>query len=106
MLPLAHSNHMYAPFYPQAEFYVLKDVDPSSNALGVPFEPLHTERPNLTKPAYDVARVMDNMGWLGELVDHMNDLGWQVYSFDHEDGVGQFEIDCAFKHLNMALSEH
>ena len=36
----------------------------------------------MTKPAYDVARVMDNMGWLAELVDYMNDLGWEVYSFD------------------------
>ena len=26
----------------------------------------------------------------------MNDLGWDVYSFDHEDGIGQFEIDFAY----------
>ena len=33
------------------------------------------------KPAYDVARVMDNMGWLGELVDMMNELGWDVCEY-------------------------
>ena len=26
----------------------------------------------------------------------MNDLGWDVYSFDHEDGIGQVEIDFAY----------
>ena len=53
-------------------------------------------RPSLRKPAYDVARVMDNMGWLGELVEAMDGLGWGVYSFDHEDGIGQFETDWGF----------
>eukprot|EP01051_Picozoa_sp_SAG22_P018380 SAG22_NODE_3079_length_1957_cov_2.247578_2_plen_258_part_00 len=80
----------------EAEFYVLKDVDPAADKLGLPFAPLHTERPSLTKPAYDVSRMMDNMGWMAELVEHMNDLGWEVYSFDHEDGVGQFEVDWKF----------
>lgn len=28
----------------------------------------------------------------------MNQLGWGVYSFDHEDGIGQFEID--FKYFD------
>ncbi|MFZ9972759.1 MAG: type III glutamate--ammonia ligase, partial [Vulcanococcus sp.] len=34
-----------------------------------------------------------NLPWLDELVSAMNQLGWGVYSFDHEDGPGQFEID-------------
>ena len=33
----------------------------------------------------------------------MNDLGWDVYSFDHEDGVGQFEIDWAFTEVSGFL---
>jgi glutamine synthetase len=37
---------------------------------------------------------MDNLDmWLKDTVDAMNLLGWDVYSFDHEDGIGQFEID-------------
>ena len=64
--------------------------------------PLST-RPNLQKPAYDVSRLMDNMHWLDELVGGMNDLGWDVYSFDHEDGIGQFEIDFDYANaLTMA----
>lgn len=53
----------------------------------------YSERDVLDKPAYDVVGLLDNLGWLDELVSAMNDLGWGVYSFDHEDGPGQFEID-------------
>ncbi len=70
----------------EAEFFVLKKDEQGQI---VPLSP----RPNLQKPAYDVARLMDNMHWLDELVSAMNLLGWDVYSFDHEDGIGQFELD-------------
>jgi glutamine synthetase len=70
----------------EAEFFVLKDEPFGS------FSPL-SDRKHLAKPAYDVARMLDNMGWMSELVGAMNGLGWDVYSFDHEDGIGQFEVD-------------
>jgi glutamine synthetase len=80
----------------EAEFFVLRD-DPE---LG--YRPI-SDRKNLDKPAYDVSRMLDNMGWIGELVSSMNSLGWDVYSFDHEDGIGQFEIDFRyFDALSMA----
>ena len=51
------------------------------------------------KPRTDV-RIPDSwrlgepgMGWNVALVTLMNELGWDVYSFDHEDGNGQFEFD-------------
>ena len=70
----------------EAEFYVFADNERQLD----PLSPL----PNLEKPAYDAVRLMDNLDlWLGETVDAMNRLGWDVYSFDHEDGIGQFEID-------------
>jgi glutamine synthetase len=72
----------------EAEFYVLKDSD----AGPVPV----SDRDNLGKPCYDSYGALDNLHWLSELVDAMNDLGWDVYSFDHEDGNGQFEIDFAY----------
>ena len=31
--------------------------------------------------------------WLDEMATTMNGLGWDVYSFDHEDGNSQFEFD-------------
>ena len=80
----------------EAEFYVLRD-----GAHGA-YHPVNA-RDNLAKPAYDVARLLENLPWLGELVDGMNELGWGVYSFDHEDGIGQFEIDFKYSEaLNVA----
>lgn len=73
----------------EAEFFVFRDTEDGGFA---PVSPL----PNLEKPAYDTARLLDNLPWLSELVDAMNTLGWDVYSFDHEDGIGQVEIDFAY----------
>jgi len=71
----------------EAEFYVLQDTDNGG------YDSL-TTRDDLDKPAYDAVRLMENAaGWLDEMVQGMNTLGWDVYSFDHEDGIGQFEID-------------
>ncbi len=73
----------------EAEFFVLRTDEDGDYA------PVSL-RKNLAKPAYDVPRLLDNLDWIGELVDAMNELGWDVYSFDHEDGIGQFEIDFAY----------
>lgn len=72
----------------EAEFYVLKDQD----GAAVPV----SERDTLDKPCYDGYGALDNLHWLSELVEAMDGLGWDVYSFDHEDGNGQFEIDFRF----------
>lgn len=72
----------------ETEFFVFRD----DGSLCQPMSPRH----NLDKPAYDTSRLLDNIGWMGELVDAMNALGWDVYSFDHEDGIGQFEIDFSY----------
>lgn len=70
----------------EAEFYVFQDDEQKLTPM--------SSRPHLTKPAYDAVRLMDNLDvWLSETIDAMNHLGWDVYSFDHEDGIGQFEID-------------
>jgi len=72
----------------EAEFFVLKDSEQGP----VPV----SDRDDLSKPCYDGYGALDNMAWLSELVDAMESLGWDVYSFDHEDGNGQFEIDFAY----------
>lgn len=73
----------------EAEFFVLED-----DANGG-YRPV-SRRTNLDKPAYDVVRLIDNMHWMRELIEAMNDFGWDVYSLDHEDGIGQFEIDFTY----------
>jgi glutamine synthetase len=55
-----------------------------------------SERDALDKPAYDVRTLLDYYPFLDELVGAMNRLGWDVFSFDHEDAPGQFETDFAY----------
>lgn len=45
------------------------------------------------KMAYDVIGLLETLGWLDEVVGYMNELGWDVHSFDHEDAKSQFEFD-------------
>jgi len=80
----------------ETEFFVLRrgadgSLQPASS------------RDTLEKPCYDLPSLLDNLPWLDELVQAMNDLGWGVYSFDHEDANGQFETDFAYAEaLTMA----
>ncbi|MDE1174104.1 MAG: type III glutamate--ammonia ligase [Parvibaculaceae bacterium] len=80
----------------EAEFYVLRETEQGR------IEPVSPRL--LSKPCYDIASALDNVEWLTELVSAMNGLGWDVYSFDQEDGQGQFEID--FQYANaVAMSD-
>ena len=48
---------------------------------------------DLIKSCYDVKRFMDRYDWLDKMATAINDLGWDLYSFDHEDANSQFEFD-------------
>ncbi|MGB0257516.1 MAG: type III glutamate--ammonia ligase [Coraliomargarita sp.] len=48
---------------------------------------------NLEKSCYDFKRFMDRYGWLDKMATTIDDLGWELYSFDHEDANSQFEFD-------------
>jgi len=70
----------------ECEIYVLKQDE-----RGKLYVPNHDD--NLEKSCYDVKRFMDVFPWLDDMVTIMNNLGWDVYSLDHEDGNSQFEFD-------------
>ena len=72
----------------ETEFFLLKD----SHGQVVPV----SDRDTLAKPCYDLTGLLDNYPWVSEIVEAMNQLGWDVYSFDHEDANGQFETDFAY----------
>lgn len=72
----------------ETEFFMLRDGETGVENV--------SDRDTLDKPCYEIPTLLDNMNWLQELVEHMNTLGWDVYSFDHEDAQGQFEIDFAY----------
>jgi glutamine synthetase len=48
---------------------------------------------------YDLETTMLADRFLEPMVEHMNTLGWDVYSFDHEGGDGQYEFD--FKYADV-----
>lgn len=47
----------------------------------------------LTKPCYDARGFLHQFTWLDKMATTINDLGWDLYSFDHEDANGQYEFD-------------
>ena len=47
----------------------------------------------LAKPCYDVRGFTNSFSWLDKMASAINGLGWDLYSFDHEDANGQFEFD-------------
>lgn len=51
---------------------------------------------NLTKSCYDVKRFLDRYTWLDRVSTAIGELGWDLYSLDHEDANSQFEFD--FRH--------
>jgi glutamine synthetase len=51
---------------------------------------------NLVKACYDVKRFLDRYPWLDKVASAINSLGWDLYSFDHEDANSQFEFDFKF----------
>jgi glutamine synthetase len=47
----------------------------------------------LKKACYDSRAFLSNFKWLDKMATSIDDLGWGLYSFDHEDANGQFEFD-------------
>lgn len=54
---------------------------------------IHNPDDDLPKACYDIKRTFDQFEMVDEVVTTLNGLGWDVYSFDHEDGHSQFEFD-------------
>jgi glutamine synthetase len=73
----------------ECEIFVLKQAADGS---------LQTPDPNdkLIKPCYDVRGFVSNFTWLDKMASTINDLGWDLYSFDHEDACGQYEFDFTY----------
>ncbi len=74
----------------EPELYVLRDTDSGV----VPWVP--EDIANAPTRGYDLETTMLADGFLEPMVGYMNELGWDVYSFDHEGGVGQYEFDFGY----------
>ena len=107
------SLHLHGAPYPMCSRTVLSRQIDRAAALGYGFNlGIETEfflverdehginpanpRDRLPRAAYDVAELLEALPILRELIGHMNQLGWDVHSFDHEDANSQFEFDFAY----------
>lgn len=70
----------------ECEIFLLKQNDDGSLSIPDPED-------KLGKPCYDVRSFVNNFSWLDKVAACINELGWDLYSFDHEDAHGQFEFD-------------
>jgi len=70
----------------ECEVYLLKQH--ADGSLSVP-----NPDDKLNKACYDVRGFVDSFPWLDKMATAINGLGWDLYSFDHEDANGQFEFD-------------
>lgn len=73
----------------EAELYVFRKANGSYNAI------VDSNYQGIC-PAYDVDQTIQSVAFLHPMVEHMNELGWGVYSFDQEGGRGQYEFDFAY----------
>ena len=70
----------------ECEVFVLRLTE--SGKLEIP-----NDDDNLVKACYDVKRFMDRYEWIDKVATTINDLGWDLYSLDHEDANSQYEFD-------------
>jgi len=74
----------------EPEVYVLRQVD----GRWQPF--VAEDLRNKPTRGYDIETTMLADPFLEPMVGYINELGWDVYSFDHEGGAGQYEFDFGY----------
>jgi len=69
---------------------------------------LHPSDPwdTAVKPCYDQQAVMRRYDVIAEVCDHMLALGWEAYQNDHEDAIGQFEMNWKFDDALATADKH
>jgi glutamate---methylamine ligase len=58
------------------------------------------------KPCYDQQAVMRRYDVISEVCDYMLALGWEAYQNDHEDAVGQFEMNWKYDDALQTADKH
>jgi glutamine synthetase len=74
----------------EPELYVLRE------AGNGPVPWISEDLVNAPTRGYDLETTVLADGFLGPMAGYMNELGWDVYSFDHEGGDGQYEFDFGY----------
>ncbi len=85
----------------EPEFIVMQWNDDGQPVKAFDDDPLPGEglRPRRQAFGYDVEYSIDSMGFLGELIDIIEDLGWNIHDVVAEGAYSQFELD--FHYTNV-----
>jgi glutamine synthetase len=75
----------------EPEVYVLRELDDGS-VVPLVVEDTH----NAPTRGYDLETTILADAFLEPMVEYLDELGWDVYSFDHEGGDGQYEFDFGY----------
>ncbi len=85
----------------EPEFIAMQWNDEGQPVKAFDDDPLPGEglRPRRQAFGYDVEFSIDSMGFLGEMIDILEDLGWNLHDVVAEGGYSQFELD--FHYTNV-----
>lgn len=72
----------------EPEVYILREADDGR------LLPLHPDDTGFW--GYDVESTLDGMSFLDVMVRYLEELGWGIFSFDHEGGNSQYEFDFGY----------
>ncbi|WP_375478151.1 type III glutamate--ammonia ligase [uncultured Jatrophihabitans sp.] len=73
----------------EAEYFLLRRAADGSLAVA-------DDRDDAAQPCYDVRGVTRMFDHLAAVTEAMDEMGWEPYASDHEDGNGQFEQNFAY----------
>ncbi len=83
----------------EAEFMLLKRDE---SGVYAPWDTLDT----LDKPCYDLRALHRNLDMMTTLIKYMQELGWEPYANDHEDGTCQFEVNWTYSDALTTADRH
>ena len=80
----------------EPEFFILS---PDGSQISDPWD-------TAEKPCYDQQAVMRRYDVIAEACDYMLEMGWEAYQNDHEDAVGQFEMNWKYDDALQTADKH
>ena len=83
----------------EAEFMLLKQEEDGEY---IPWDTLDS----LDKPCYDLKALYRNLDMMTSLVKFMQELEWQPYANDHEDGTCQYEVNWTYSDALTTADRH
>lgn len=83
----------------EPEFIVMKYDEAGQPVKAFDNDPAHGLRPRRQAFGYDVEYSVDSMHFLKDLIDHLEELGWNLHDVVAEGAYSQFELDFHYTNL-------